>query len=281
MTIVNKKNIVGKVFPTKKSGYVTVMDYINSSNVVIKFEDNTIKNVILSNLKKGQISNWVNKPKPGDVYPTNNCGLVKIIEYVNFKNVKILFENGIIKTVQLQHLKKGLVRNKLTYPEIKQHYSTNNYGIVTVIKYKNKENVLIKFDDGTLSTVRFSNLKRGEVKNPSISPSSPIKLGNVYQTNNCGIVEVIEYISNREIKVRFEDGNIATVIASNLRTGMVRNPSYKPKPGDIYKTNRYGNVTVIRYYNSKNVLIRFIDGITKSVAFSQLKTGMIRNPSSY
>ena len=48
-------------------------------------------------------------------------------------------------------------------------------------------------------------------------------VGSRYETNRCGIVEVIDYIDSKNLLVRFEDGYTKYVRAGDLLNGEVRN----------------------------------------------------------
>lgn len=55
-----------------------------------------------------------------------------------------------------------------------------------------------------------------------IKPS--IKAGDVFNTNNCGTVTVVEYIKSNNVVVRFSDGTEINARADHLRAGCVENP---------------------------------------------------------
>lgn len=52
------------------------------------------------------------------------------------------------------------------------------------------------------------------------------------------------------------------------------------KTGEIHKTARFGNITIVEYFNSKNCTIQFQDKtIVKNVEYGQIKKGEIKNPN--
>lgn len=55
-----------------------------------------------------------------------------------------------------------------------------------------------------------------------------VKVGDIFPTNNCGDVEVLQYTSTINCDVRFiNTGSIVNVYASNLRKGTVRDPLHR------------------------------------------------------
>lgn len=97
-------------------------------------------------------------------------------------------------------------------------YPTNFHGDVLIMEYKNKKNVTVKFlNSGRITTARMSNIKNGVVREPSVV------VGDVFETNLNGKLEVVNYKSALEVTVRFlNTGYETTVEASQVRSGEVR-----------------------------------------------------------
>lgn len=56
----------------------------------------------------------------------------------------------------------------------------------------------------------------------------PFNIGEIYPTNNCGNIEVLEYTTKTDCKIKFiNTGTVLTVKTNNLRSGTVRDP-YHP-----------------------------------------------------
>ena len=61
------------------------------------------------------------KIQVGSVWPSNSCGDFKVLEYINSKKILVEFvATGYVTTTQSSHIKKGLVKDKL---------SLNVYGV--------------------------------------------------------------------------------------------------------------------------------------------------------
>lgn len=122
-----------------------------------------------------------------------------------------------------------------------------------------------------------------EVKKPKIS------VGDKFMTQNYGEVEVVEYVDCFNVLVRFNNGHEQRFQLGALRRGMVRNQSVRRvinskakqdiKPGDIFKTKKWGDVTVIELRASDDVEVEFSDGYRKSTYVDMLKKGQVQNPN--
>lgn len=49
--------------------------------------------------------------------------------------------------------------------------------------------------------------------------------------------------------------------------------------GDQFKSNNFGDVTVIKYFDARKVLVMFNDGYTRFVSMGNLKSGTVKNPN--
>lgn len=103
-----------KVGETKISneGYlITIIRYVNSSNIDVQFEDGTVvKSVYYSNFTAGSVRKPVNRV--GEKYITNEGYEIEIIEYFNYKNCTTRFKSGfILKDVMYGNIITGSVSN--------------------------------------------------------------------------------------------------------------------------------------------------------------------------
>lgn len=51
-------------------------------------------------------------------------------------------------------------------------------------------------------------------------------IGKKFNTNRCGVVEVVDYVNYKNILVRFTDGTLKYVRSGDLKNGEVRNPNH-------------------------------------------------------
>ena len=89
----------------------------------------------------------------------------------------------------------------------------NNGQKVTIINYRNCEDIDVQFEDGVIVyNTRYSTFKNGKIPNPNIKKPRAIdnkgRLGEK-RMMHCGMVAtIIEYRKWDDIDVQFEDGTI-------------------------------------------------------------------------
>lgn len=108
-----KEKYLNTEFITNEGKKVVIIEYISSLNASIQYEDGLIiRNINVAKLKKGEVRYPISNI--GKYYYTNQGYKVKIIEYVNFYNTTIKFNDKsstILKNVNLGSLRKGAVVN--------------------------------------------------------------------------------------------------------------------------------------------------------------------------
>lgn len=99
----------------------------------------------------------------------------------------------------------------------------NNGQEMTLIGYRNCQDIDVRFEDGTIVRHRtYNSFTRGRIKNPS----SKIKTGLKRKANNGQMMEIIAWRSKVDIDVRFEDGTVVYNKAyTNFLKGSIRNPN--------------------------------------------------------
>lgn len=111
---------IGEVYSTALYGDLTIIGYNNRDDVRVRFEDGTIKDHCrMQNIRSGYVANPVEKKRRADdgrakhvgkSYMTKN-GKATIIEYINYRDVTIEWESGIVQEhMQLSNLKKVIIR---------------------------------------------------------------------------------------------------------------------------------------------------------------------------
>lgn len=115
-------------------------------------------------------------------------------------------------------MSKGLYKSGMVYP-------TNKYGDVLILEYRRWDEVLIRFLDTQHELVCcMSQIKKGTIVDGSIGEiPNDLKPGSLHVTNSYGVLEVLEYMSYKEVKVEFkETGNTRVTRADSIRSGAVR-----------------------------------------------------------
>ena len=113
----------------------------------------------------------------GAVQIAQNGQTMKIIEYIDNKNITVEFEDGtIVKNKQLVNFKNGTIRNpnkpllntKKAQKRIGENIKANNGQYMTIVEYKDKNHIDVIFEDGTIvQNKTYNNFKNGLIKNPN------------------------------------------------------------------------------------------------------------------
>lgn len=206
--------------------------YINSMDVIVEFEDGTIKHCQAATFKSGQVGNPnCNPPK----YPENyqfsgrdnhvgdrnlmRCGLwAEITEWVKSTDTAVRFDDGhIIPHVTFDNFKKGNVAHpnintralncKKKYVGM-QIYVASCKQNCKIIDYVDSSNVLAEFEDGTQVQTCMSQFKKGYIVNPT-AIKTPEQLAserlNERRLMKCGFyATIVRYVNSDNIEVSFE-----------------------------------------------------------------------------
>ena len=90
-----------------------------------------------------------------------------------------------------------------------------NGQIITIVNYHNSLDVDVIFDDGTLvEHVQMSKFKNGEVRNPNFHRNKI--LSTTYTANNGQHLIVVNYRTDYDLDVKFEDSNKVFGIIINV-----------------------------------------------------------------
>ena len=241
---------------------MTIIKYRNAKDIDIQFEDGTIvknktynnfklgniKNPNLQNTKKNrnysafkkeEIKNPNYKNRIGETNTANNGQVMTIIEYHKCDDIDVIFEDGtIIKNREYNAFKKGEIKNpnynnKLIYNKRKGEINiANNNQKMTIIEYRNANDIDIQFEDGTIvKNKTYDCFKKGNIKNPNLQN---IKIINRESETNIAIngqvMTIIKYRNNVNIDIQFEDGTIVRNKSYQyFKKGKIRNPNYKKK----------------------------------------------------
>ncbi|WP_291632131.1 hypothetical protein, partial [Clostridium sp.] len=161
----------------------------------------------------------------------------------------------------------------------------NNQGLkMTIISYRNNNDIDIQFEDGTIIYNKsYGNFKKGNIKYPIEN-----KIGET-NINNQGLkMTIISYKKYSDIDVQFEDGTIVEHMnCSNFKTGRIKNPNYNQYDcrinENIISCEGYKS-TIINYINSRNCTVSInvnINGkeyniIKYNIEYKTFKKGLFR-----
>lgn len=234
--------------------------------------------------------------KVGEVYKTNAYGNVKVIDVKSYKDILVEFENtGNKQSTPGSSLLTGMLADKKLFEETKLMYigkicNTKSFGDAEVLSVDGTKCTIKFLNTGNVQVVESGNLRKGLVKDKAlVDETCEYKVGSVHKTNSYGDVEVIGVINSHNVLVKFlNTGNVEKVSSGNLKKGNVGDnkffeESYKFRVGDVFRSNKYGDFTILEFVDGtkKHVLVEFHStGSVVKTTLSQVSTGAVKDPHS-
>ena len=223
----------------------TIIDYSNSQDIDVQFEDGTIvEHIAFARFKKGELKKSIKDKRIG-MSLTMNCGMkATIIDYHNCSDINVQFEDGTVvkhrafaqfKNKQIANPNILIIRpNPLKDKRKGMSLMMNCDMKATIIAYRNSQDIDIQFEDGIIVKHKaFDSFQKGKIANPNIS----IKDKRIGQSlmMSCGMkATIIAYRNCNDIDVQFEDGTIVKhKRIGNFRGGHIANPNIKINPNII------------------------------------------------
>lgn len=190
---------------------------------------------------------------------------IEIVEYRNNKDIDVRFPDGyIVEHTTLYNFKVGNIGHPDTYRkrpnQIQRHAEShigevnyNNSGMrMTLIAYRNRNDVDIQYDDGTIVEHKsYSEFKHGNIGYPgthALTENTKKKYINKVFTTSKGLSwQVVAYRSSADLDIMCETGYTTTIHqVSSLIKGHVKHPfpymvGYVSMDKFAYKYNQVGN----------------------------------------
>lgn len=156
---------------------------------------------------------------------------------------------------------------------------------MTIIAYRNNKDLDVMFEDGTIVTNKvYDKFKSGNISNPNFYKNQ--RLGEI-GVSACGLrMKIIEYNSNEDISVQFEDGTIVRHKAyGDFKRGHIGNPNVVSKEqisclGLVGKSSKGDKMKIIAWRSSADIDVEFEDGtVVQHKTYNNFINGLIFNPS--
>lgn len=175
---------VGESVITIHGEKATIIEYIDSDNMTIQFENGVRRDHVPYNrFSRGLISQ--SKPKTdkklrlGEEQITENGEHIVIIAYRSAGDIDVRFDNGIIRNHVTYHaFKKGKITqtNRLAAARIGEQKRNRDGQVVTCIGYRSVYDIDVRFPDGTtLTGMPYGRFKRGLILHPGVPEGKDIK----------------------------------------------------------------------------------------------------------
>lgn len=243
-----RKDRVGEVNYTSDGKKLTIIAYRNNADLDIKIEDDiVIKNIRYTAFKNGNMLTLLRRIRVGEVGYNNNGQKMTIIAYRNFEDIDVQFEDGnIAYHKRYDNFKKGKIANKNSRVGDVCYNSKGQK--MTIIRYGNCNDIDVKFEDGTVAINKtYKNFTSGNICKPSI------RVGEL-RVNSIGILmELIEYVDCKSIKIRFEDGSVCTSDYNSFSKGVIGHPTLRMSGISLCKGSTFGLFDVKKFmYRTDN-----------------------------
>ena len=150
----------------------------------------------------------------------------------------------------------------------------------TVIRYGGYNDIDARFEDGAVAEYKtYESFKKGSIAHPNTTAEA--RLGET-RMMNCGMeATIIRYGGSTDIDVCFEDGTMIEHKTYDLfKRGVIVNPNFNPRLGEIQMMNCGMEATIIRYGGYNDIDVRFEDGkVVVHKAYDKFEKGNIAHRS--
>ena len=309
----NKPNVqlktdirIGETRTANNGQKMKIIAYRGSGDIDAQFEDGyVVHNKSYTAFKRGKIGN-PNKPsrvkldsRIGETAVATNGQKMTIIAYRSAQDIDIRFEDGYVAyNKSYGCFKRGKIRNPNT-PNVQlktdirigETLIAKNGQTMTIIAYRNSDDIDIRFEDGYVTyNKHYNSFKAGTIKNPNkpfTQLKTDIRIGETSVANNGQVMTIIAYRRASDIDIQFEDGYVAyNKSYYAFKEGRIENPN---TPNVRLKTDiRIGEtsvatngqrMTIIAYRGTNDMDVQFEDGyVAYNKSYDCFKTGRIENP---
>lgn len=255
---------IGETNIAKNGQKMTIIAYRNSSDIDVKFEDDTVV--------------------------TNKS-------YDSFKNSKI--ENPNKKFITYTKVRGNNRAKNNAEKRIGEFNIASNGQKMTIIAYRKNNDIDVQFEDGTIVYNKsYSYFKKGTIRNPNkrkLSRKSKSKrIGETSISKMGQKLTIINYRNCDDIDVQFEDGTIVyNKKYEKFKSGSIENPNKPTINGNLNKNrkkwlnnsklnkNNGLYMTISDYISSNNILVSFETGYNLNIYLQYYKLGKIKHPFPY
>lgn len=294
---------LGETRQAKNGLSMTIIEYNNSKDIVVRFEDNYEKKTTYRLFKQGSVKNPnVNQRTiVSEKYKNNylgktvetHYGTCRIVEYNRANNIIVEFDNGERVRTDLTSFRRGyikpasisndtrLVQNKKN--RIGEEFINNKGEKAKIVEYIDAKHITIQFEDGTIGkNKRYFALLKGQFQKDFNNSN---RIGE-RRLMNCGVVaEIVEYNSYDNMTIRFDTGEIRNrVHYTKFCRGAVsitgKHKLDSERIGYTFRTACGLNAKIVEYKEANNITIEFEDDtVIEHTRYSRILRGHIKHPT--
>lgn len=202
---------------------MTIIKCKTYNDIDIQLEDGTIiKHISYKSFKSGDIKYPKQLNRLNETNRANNGQLMTIIAYRSSTDIDVRFEdNTIVEHKSYYCFKNGQIKNPnyiYITKRLNETITNVNGEKVTIIAYRNCNDIDVKFEDGTIVTHKYYNVfKKGKILNPTTRRHSRVLANNRNNALNDSKLSqyglkmwICEYRNCEDVDIEFETGYINT-----------------------------------------------------------------------
>ena len=289
------KNIIGTKYILNNEQEVTVVDYIDTKNIHIQFDNGDIYKTSTESLKSGTVplpSSYITNSEIIDTderlrgyssvifekdYMQKDGHKVKILSIDNEigrygYTGKILYDVGVVKDNVVLHKVLDGTTNYLKYYHIGELKEMNNGDTLKILEKVPASKDYYKYEVvGTDKTFpgSYKSFKAGSLSYQSYIRTqeyiNKTRVGERKQMSNGEWCEIIDYVNSAKITVRFDDNTIKDTDYKSFKNKTLTKVTKNQKAIDavnkvLNKTITMNNgmkATCIKYYSKNNITVKF------------------------
>lgn len=301
---------IGQEFTALCGMKMRIVAYYSTDNCTVEFEDGTrVCKKRYRNVRRGFVQypsfEKTNKHE-GIIYHSAEGLPIKVVEYRNYNDCDVAFEDGIV----LQHKRIRLVREgKIKHPVTKvgETFTARNGMKMEVTAYRKYSDCNVRFQDGAVAEhISYGDIKKGLVRHPSRKHSVAFRgmerIGEEFTARNGMKIKIIAYRNAEDCDVQFEDGVIVThrnyryikqghvtytknESQDNNQKG-IRCKKHGPRTkaseriGQEFTASNGMRFKIIGYQNANSCDVQFEDGtVVTGRSYQMIQKGSVRHPS--
>ena len=231
------KEYIGLIALSTKGEKMEIIDYNGAKDITVKFEDGTIVyHKPVSDFKRGKIENpnFFKSKYIGMTNTSSQGQKMKIIEYFDYNNATVEFEEGtIVKNINISNFLKGTVENPNHVRKSKRNWQNHYIGMtvvskfglkMTIIEYFSSRNMTVQFEDGYIvKNAKLTDFKKqkslghpkADKSKMAIEKAKAKYIGLKSLSSDGFLAEIVEYFSYNNITIQFKDGTFKRSLKVN------------------------------------------------------------------
>lgn len=226
-----------------------IVEYNDSANIIVEFEDGRRKRTRYSDFKKGCVGyDYYVKPSEkaanriGEVKENKYGEIIKIIEYNNSHDILVKFQDETLIRSTYEKFKNGTIttRKRVSKEKEKERIGEeriNSQGLkMQLIEYRTSEDITVKFENGEIKITNYYKFNHGHTRSDIHIQNRIKEIYDMRVKNYQGYeMRIVQYDTSKHIIVEFND-KYKTRIETDLarfKKGTNRNPSHAGKYGQV------------------------------------------------